>query len=86
MIGSVISDTLRVRSQPGTGPNSIKYEPLLLKGTEFSYLDGPVLASGYEWYLVTLRSPLGGGVTQGWIAAGDHDGTPWIDAAIDSPQ
>ncbi len=33
MMGSVLSDTLRVRSKPGISDDSIKYEPLLKKGT-----------------------------------------------------
>jgi hypothetical protein len=85
MLGSVLSDTLRVRSKPGISDDSIMYEPRLKKGTRFGYIEGPVAASGYQWYLVDLGadSPLRDGVTQGWVAAGDRDGTPWIDAAID---
>ena len=85
MLGSVLVDALRVRSKPGISDDSIMYEPLLKQGTRFGYIDGPVAASGYQWYLVDLGadSPLRDGVTQGWVAAGDRDGTPWIDAAID---
>jgi hypothetical protein len=85
MLGSVLADTLRVRSKPSISDDSIKYEPLLKQGTRFGYIAGPVAASGYQWYLVDLGSdsPLLDGVTQGWVAAGDRDGTPWIDAAID---
>ena len=83
----VISDNLRVRSKPGTGEDSRKYEPLLHKGACFLIVKGPVAASGYVWYLVDLAfpdSPLAGGVTRGWVAAGDRDGTWWIDnSAID---
>lgn len=72
-------NTLRVRSQPNVGAESIKYEPLLGSGTEFEFVGGPADGSGYWWYQVSLAPGiLGGGVTRGWIAAGDRDGTPWI--------
>jgi len=72
-------DTLRVRSQPNVGDESIKHEPLLESGTELHILDGPVAGSGYWWYEVSLTpGALRNDVTTGWIAAGDRDGTPWI--------
>ena len=74
-----IVDTLRVRSQPNVGAESIKYEPLLGLGTEFELVAGPVAGSGYWWYEIALApGVLRGGVTKGWIPAGDRDGTPWI--------
>jgi hypothetical protein len=45
-------------------------------------LGEPVAGSGYWWYRIELGDPdqsLVGGVRDGWVAAGDHDGTPWID-------
>ena len=46
--------------------------------------DGPVVASGYEWYLIR---PLAGDLPSGWVAAADHDGTAWInEAAIECPE
>jgi hypothetical protein len=75
-----VSDDLRVRSQPGVGPDSRRYEPLLPKGTTLCVIDGPVEASGYWWYQVELEpEDLHGGFTTGWVAAGDHDGSAWID-------
>jgi hypothetical protein len=72
-------DNLRVRSQPRISDDSLKYDPLLPKGTNFSILRGPVFASGYWWYRVELASGvLQGGVTRGWVAEADRDGTPWI--------
>ena len=72
-----VSDRLRVRSQPRVADNSLKYEPLLPTGTELLVIDGPVHASGYDWYRVAPVSlTLSGGATDGWVAAADHDGTP----------
>jgi hypothetical protein len=72
-------DTLRVRSQPRISDDSIKYEPLLPKGTTFETISGPVFDSGYWWYRVKLAAGvLQGGITEGWVAEGDRDGTPWI--------
>ena len=72
-------DNLRVRSEPRISDDSIKYEPLLPKGTTFEIVRGPVIASGYSWYLVKLApGALRDGITQGWLAEGDRDGTPWI--------
>jgi len=76
---ATLGDTLRVRSQPRISDDSKMYEPLLPKGTNFSIISGPVFASGYWWYRVELAAGvLHGGITQGWVAEGDHDGTPWI--------
>ena len=79
-----VSDRLRVRSQPRVSDDSARYEPLLPTGTELLVVEGPVQASGYDWYRVAPVSlTLSGGVTEGWVAAADHDGTPWIAAAGD---
>jgi hypothetical protein len=77
-----IVDTLRVRSQPHVGDESIKYDPLLRKGTEVEFPDVPLergeAGSGYWWYEITVAPGVLRGHTRGWIAAGDRDGTPWI--------
>lgn len=78
--GSVVTtladDGLRVRSKPKISDDSIKQEPLLPLGTDLLVLDGPVSASGYDWYeTVPLSS---GDLPSGWIAAADRDGTPWV--------
>ena len=82
LLGSVavtVSDRLRVRSAPEVSDASVKYEPLLPLDTELRVIGGPVSASGYVWYDVTPVSlPLADGVTHGWVAMADHDGTPWI--------
>jgi hypothetical protein len=64
--------------------DSIKYEPLLQVGDRLFVVQGPVVANDYEWYEV---APIGTGAVRpwfslpsGWIARGDHDGTPWVSA------
>ena len=46
-------------------------------------LDGPVEANDYDWYQVAAWDPKDREATfpAGWVARGDHDGTPWISAA-----
>ena len=62
--------------------NSIKYEPVLPLGTRLNVVGGPIVASGYSWYEVEpVELALDGGVTRGWVASADHDGTPWVDLA-----
>jgi serpin B len=79
-----VSDNLRVRSLPGVSSDSVKYQPLLPKGTQLVISGGPVDASGYTWYrVVPLDFTLDGGVEQGWVAVADHDGTPWVAVADD---
>ncbi len=79
-----VSDRLRVRSEPRVADDSAKYEPLLPTGTELTVIEGPVQASGFDWYRVAPVSlTLSGGVTEGWVAAADHDGTPWVARAAD---
>jgi hypothetical protein len=73
-----VTDSLRVRSHPLVGDESIVHG-LLPKGTRFNIADGPVTGSGYWWYRVTdLSITLRGGIRGGWIASADRDGTPWI--------
>jgi hypothetical protein len=80
LVGSVVKtladDGLRVRSRPGTGDDSQRYEPLLPLGTRLFVVDGPVAASGYSWYgVVPLRSE---SLPSGWVAGAGKDGEPWI--------
>jgi hypothetical protein len=77
----VVTDDLRVRSKPGVGDGSKKLEPLLQKGHVLVVLDGPVQASGYDWYEVYPIQELNGEVVYpfGWVAAGKA-GEPWIEA------
>ncbi len=79
-----VSDRLRVRSQPRVSGDSVKYEPLLPTGTQLLVIEGPVQASGYDWYHVApVAITLTGGVADGWVAAADRDGTPWVTLAAD---
>ena len=83
-VGAVVktvSGDLRARSQPRVSDDSIKYTPLLPLGTQLQVIGGPVEASGYTWYQVEpLDFSLAEDVTRVWVAAADHDGTPWIGA------
>ncbi len=80
-----VSDRLRVRSQPRVADDSIKYEPVLPVGTELQVLEGPVQDSGYTWVRVApVGMTLDAGVSDGWVAIADHDGTPWV-AASEAP-
>lgn len=82
---TTVSDNLRVRSKPRVSSDSLRYEPLLPLGTTMLVTAGPVAASGYWWYEVELLDKtLRGGITIGWVAAADHNGTPWIDASPDT--
>lgn len=78
-VAVTVSDRLRVRSEPRVSDDSIKYEPVLPLGTALFVLDGPVAASGYQWYKVAPVSFAGlDGPGFGWVAMADKDGTPWI--------
>ncbi len=81
-LAKTVSDRLRVRSQPRVSDDSILYEPVLPLGTELTVVSGPVSASDYMWYEVQVApGTLADGVTRGWVAMADHDGTPWIAVA-----
>ena len=82
---ATVTDRLRVRSAPSTEDHSRRYEPLLPIGTMLHAIEGPVAGSGYWWYRVELtdRQTLFDGVRVGWVAAADHDGSPWIDVHRD---
>jgi len=57
----VTSDTLNVRSGPGTGYSVID---MIVYGTNGLVIDGPVSADGYTWYEIEYV----GGTTAGWVA------------------
>jgi len=87
LLAVTVTDRLRVRSRPGVGTESAKYEPLLSLGTRMSIIEGPVAGSGYWWYRVKAADPdrnLVRGAQDGWVAASDHDGTPWVGPAPDT--
>ena len=62
----------------------MKYTPVLPIGTRLQVLAGPATGSRYTWWRVApIGVALGGGVTDGWVAVADHDGTPWVALAGD---
>jgi Tol biopolymer transport system component len=73
---TVIADEpLVLRSAPGTGSDSAILEPRLYQSMTVRVLEGPVSASGYDWYRVAAGS------TEGWAAAGRLVGDvhePWL--------
>jgi hypothetical protein len=84
VVKTVADEGLRVRSEPGTGDDSFKFEPLLPLGTPLLLLDGPVSGSGYEWYEVAPLSSRS--LPGGWIASASREGKPWISpSAFDCP-
>lgn len=92
-----VSDRLRVRSKPSVSDDSIKYEPPLPLGTSMYAFNGPVRASGYDWYEVALVSvglstpgSCGEGrcdlIYSGWVARQSRDGELWLaDGEADCP-
>ena len=81
--GEVVTNDLRVRSKPRVSDDSIKLEPLLWDGALLFVIEGPVAASGYDWFLVR---PMGEADLQfhpdppdlGWVAAASKVGEPWL--------
>jgi hypothetical protein len=79
----VVTDDLRVRTKPGVSDDSIKLEPLLWAGAWAWVIDGPVTASGYEWYLLEPLSEVDLQLHPdpphiGWVAAAGKDGEQWL--------
>jgi hypothetical protein len=85
-LAEVVSPRLRIRSEPRVAADSIKYEPLLDVGDRLFILDGPVVASDYEWYQVVAWRPdnLYATWPTGWVARADHDGSPWVRSSADA--
>jgi len=68
----VASEPLVLRSAAGTGADSTILAGRLWPGMRFGIVDGPVTASGYEWYFIRV------GELEGWAAAASKDAEPWI--------
>ena len=87
----VVTDDLRVRSKPEVSDASEKYEPLLWDGALVWVLDGPVRASGFDWFLIDAMGEADLQVhpdppPTGWAAAAGKDGERWMEAwDIDCP-
>jgi hypothetical protein len=84
----VVTTDLVMRSAPGGGPESEVYPGALDTPTLLYIVDGPVPASGYDWYLVY---PFTVSISNppehwrlGWVAAGSLDGEAWIAPAAPS--
>ena len=72
----VVVTGLRVRTLPTVdNSKSVKLDPLLGVGTQLQIIEGPVTADEYDWYLVQAI----GLPHRGWVAAADHDGSPWVE-------
>jgi hypothetical protein len=82
-IADVVSNNLRIRSEPRVAADSIKFEPLLKVGDRLFVIGGPVAANDYDWYEVASWRPTDPSITfpTGWVSRADHDGTTWIQAA-----
>lgn len=85
-VAQVVTTDLVVRSAPGGGADSEIYPGALAAPTLLFVVDGPVTASGYDWYLVdpftmdNSQPPVDWRL--GWVAAGSRDGTEaWIGPA-----
>lgn len=81
-VAMVVTNDLVLRSAPGTGSDSDIYPGLLNEPTLLFVVDGPVSASGYQWYQV---HPFSMAVEDwsdawrlGWLAAAAKDGEAWI--------
>jgi hypothetical protein len=75
----VATDNLRMRSEPGVQETSVRLTPLLDAGVVAFVLDGPVEASGFEWYRIHPLDDSGRLPEVGWIAAAGKDGEPWVE-------
>jgi hypothetical protein len=79
----VVTNDLVMRSKPGTGDDSAIYDRHLNEPTLLYVVDGPVAASGYEWYLVQPFTMSGRGhdYPLQWVAAADKTAEAWIASA-----
>lgn len=77
-IALVVTDDLRMRTEPGVQDTSIKLAPLLDRGTVAIVLDGPVWASGLRWVRIHPIDPRGGLPEVGWVAIASGDGEQWV--------
>jgi hypothetical protein len=68
----VATQPLVLRSAPGTGSDSVILDERLHPSMTVRVLEGPIPASGYDWYRVQV------GVLSGWAAEASRDGEPWL--------
>lgn len=95
-VSVVVTTDLVVRSEPAISDTSMIYPDTLDAPMLLYVVDGPVAASGYDWYLVkpfhadSDYLPRGDelviGPLIGWVAAAGRDGEAWIEpASMDCP-
>jgi hypothetical protein len=80
-IAVVVEGPLLIRSRPSVSVGSRK-QGLLGTGERLFVIEGPERGSDYDWYFVMPVEDYG---EFGWVAAADHDGTPWLRPATASP-
>ena len=82
-IALVVTDGLRVRSQPRVAADSAMLAPLLNHDRQVYVVDGPVRGSGYAWYeIVPIRTDADhDDLPFGWVAAAGKDGEPWLSSS-----
>lgn len=86
----VVTDNLRVRSEPRVADDSALLEPLLQPGDRVYVVAGPVVDSGFSWYQVvpfdTDGDPDAPLPPAGWVAAASKEGEPWVTSdALECP-
>ena len=76
----VVTNDLRVRSQPRVADDSALLTPLMDDGHLVFVVAGPVRASGFDWYQVQplVMTDDGDQAPFGWVAAAAKDGEPWL--------
>ena len=84
----IATEGLRMRTKPSTASGSLRYTPLLPKGTDLYVISGPTHGSGYHWYQVAsisfgvhslVKLPRSEAYSAaGWVAAASRDGEPWL--------
>ncbi len=82
----IADDPLVIRSEPRVADDSEIYENQLQMGDVLFVTDGPISASGYQWYQVQPIQRPGSTFEEelpfGYVAAGSREGEPWL-AALD---
>jgi hypothetical protein len=75
----VVATEVVVRSHPDLDPPSTILPGRLTAPDRAFLVEGPVLADGYEWYLMApLERADGNRAPFGWVAAASRDGEPWV--------
>jgi hypothetical protein len=83
MLAVVVTDDLVIRSEPGVSKESYVYKPYLGRREQLYVVDGPVRASGYDWYEVM---PISARFEDtGWVAAASKKGKAWIKPLAAAP-